>query len=265
VLLVDVTPAAVAAWGKTWHDVQSLKRLFAWAVDEARLFAINPLTKVKHPPKGERKRILTRVEIVRMLRASSPDCRRLLTGYRETLARPQELRVAGWEDIQPIDPMQPLRAALRTAQCCIVLHDFKNRANRRDPQTPRVILLSPRVCRLLLRLHDRSLTRSGPIFITRRGRAWTSNALRCRFRALRKKLDIRRDKRGETIVPYTFRHTGATIAAACGVRDRILADVLGHIETKTTARYQHLQRQHLVQAMGAVWNPAKRTLQGTPG
>lgn len=78
------------------------------------------------------------------------------------------------------------------------------------------------------------------------------HALRCRFRVLRRRLGIERDRRGETIVPYSFRHTGATIAAASGVRDRILADVLGHIETKTIARYQHLQRGHLVDAMRKV-------------
>src|SRR6185295_4351794 len=56
---------------------------------------------------------------------------------------------------------------------------------------------------------------------------------------------VGRDRHGETIVPYTFRHTAATLASAAGVRDRLLADALGHTETSTTARYQHLATEHI--------------------
>jgi len=49
----------------------------------------------------------------------------------------------------------------------------------------------------------------------------------------------------EKVVAYTVRHSTATIAAAAGVRDRMLADIMGHASTRTTARYQHLQVSHL--------------------
>lgn len=254
----DISFAIVSQEAKTWHDVQAIKRVYSWGHDEARILESNPVAKMKHPPKGERRRICTRIELAAMLRTSRPDCRELLVGYRETMARPQELRAARWEDLHAVDPTVKIRDALQLGACAIVLYEYKNRVNRRDPGAPRVILLSPRVCRLLLRLFDRSVTGCGPIFLTGRGRAWTANALRCRFRRLRVQLHIERDQRGETIVPYTLRHTGATIAAAKGVRDRILADVLGHVETKTTARYQHLQKHHLIEAMGAVWKVKPR-------
>jgi integrase len=184
--------------------------------------------------------------------------RTLLLAYRETYARPQELRLATWEDVHAEDPKLTTREALHLGEASIILYEFKDGQRRQDTERPRVILLSPRACRLLLRLLERRTSKRGPIFLTARGAGWTANALRCRFRRLRVRLGMPRDKRGENIVPYTWRHTGATMAAAGGVRDRLLADVLGHVETKTTARYCHLQVRHLRDALGRVWRVDKR-------
>lgn len=249
----EIHQAHLTAWAKTWHECQAVKRLFGWAVNEAGLLASHPVLKVRPPRKGCRRRIMAPREAARILRAASRDLRSLLIAYRETYARPQELRLATWDDVQAENPKLTTREALEMGEASIVLYDFKDAARRDDSERPRVILLSPRACRLILRLWHRSRHRRGRVFVTGRGMPWTGNALRCRFRRLRKRLGIEKDKRGETIVPYTFRHTGATVAAAAGVRDRLLADVLGHIETKTTARYCHLQQRHLREAMGKVW------------
>lgn len=255
--LEDIHAADLQEFAKTWHHCQAIKRLFSWGVHEAGLLSSHPFARVRSPRKGHRRRILAPAESVRFLRASGRDLRALLIAYRETFARPQELRLATWEDVQPENPAMPLREALAIGKASIVLYEFKDAGRRQDTEKPRVILLSPRACRLLLRLHRRRPTRhGGRVFLTGRGRPWTGNALRCRFRRLRVRLGIKRDKRGETIVPYTWRHTGATLAAAQGVRDRLLADVLGHVETKTTARYCHLQLGHLRDAMGRVWKRA---------
>lgn len=250
-----VTPADLTAWAKTWHDVQAVKRLYRWAVNEAKILSDNPVIGVPHPPKGQRRRIITQAEWQAFLRASSPDLRRLLVAYRETMARPGELRHATWADVLGDDPNATTRERLSSQRACIVLDEFKDRCRRSDSEAPRIIILSPVACRLLLWLLPAECDTAARIFVTRRGQAWTPNALRCRFRALRKKLSISPDKRGETIVPYTLRHTSATEAAAAGVRDRILADVLGHVETKTTARYLHLQLDHLREALKKHWKP----------
>ena len=252
--LSRIVPARLTAWAKTWHACQAIKRLFRWATVEACLIRRNPVADVKHPPKGYRRRIMSRKEIVTLLRDSKADLRRLLVCYRETFARPQELRIARWEDLASDNPELTLRQSLEQGRAVLQLFEFKDGRRRRDTETPRIILLSPRACRLLLRMLGSLPTKKGSIFLTSKNKPWTGNALRCRFRRLRKRLRIVRDKRGETIVPYTFRHTGATTAAAHGVRDRILADVLGHVETKTTARYCHLQVSHLRSAMQTVWS-----------
>lgn len=249
----DMTPAILTAWARTWHQAQAIKRLYAWAVKEDCSLVVNPIAAVKHPPRQLRRRIHTAAEFAGLMRESKPDLRRLLLAYRETLARPAELRAAEFTDLVADDPTIDLREALLAGRASIVLYAFKDRTSRRDTDKPRVILLSPRAGRLIVWLMDRRPADSAAIFLTHRGRPWTSNALRCRFRVLRRRLRITRDKRGETIVPYTLRHTGATIAASMGVRDRILADIMGHIDTKTTSRYLHLQTQHLQAAMKEVW------------
>lgn len=251
----SVTPADVTAWAKTWHQAQAVKRLYQWAVEDARLLERNPVSRVKLPPMGMRRRILTRDERQSLLASSSADLRRFLVGLRETMARPGELRRATWNDVMGDDPTAQLSDILLQGKACIVLWEYKSRERRANADVPRVILLSPVACRLLLWLLRSRPRLDSHIFLTCRARAWTPNALRCRFRRLRRKLSIERDKRGETIVPYTYRHTSATEAAAQGIRDRVLADVLGHVKPETTQRYLHLQTDHLRKAMEKLWKP----------
>lgn len=248
-----ITPSKITGWAKTWHQSQAIVRLFRWACLDAQLIKSNPINRVKHPPKGCRRRVATSAEQTRIFRAAAVDLRALLIGYRETMARPGELRAATWGDVYPKTTRVELRKALEDGRGMIVLTEYKNRKARRLANAPRVILLSPRVGRMLSRMIDGAIALEGPIFKTAKGRTWTSNAVRCRLRRLRKSLGLKRDARGENIVPYTFRHTGATMAAAAGIRDRILADALGHIETSTTARYQHLDTEHIRAALQKLW------------
>lgn len=251
--LTKITPSKITAWAKTWHQSQAIVRLFRWALHDAGLIKSNPLVRIVHPPKGRRRRVATSAEQTQMMRAASSDLRALLLAYRETMARPGELRVATWDDVHPKTTRAQLREALCAGKGSIVLYEFKNRKRRRLPNDPRVILLSPRVGRLLCRLMAGELDGAANIFKTERGKKWTANALRCRLRRMRRELNLKRDARGENIVPYTFRHTGATIASAAGVRDRLLADALGHVETATTARYQHLDVEHIRAALQKIW------------
>jgi integrase len=253
-----ITPSMLTAWAKTWHQSQAIVRLMRWCVNEARLFKVNPIEHVKHPPKGQRVRLLSRREERQLLAAAEDDLRDLLIGYRETMARPGELRRATFEDLYPKRSPSALRRLLREGKCIIVLREYKNRKARRLPNEPRVILLSPRAGRLICKRLRAARAMSEPIFCTRLGRRWSANALRCRMRRLRFKLGIVADHRGESIVPYTFRHTGATDLTAYGIRDRILADLLGHVETATTKRYQHLSVDHLQRALAPVWRRLRR-------
>lgn len=242
-------PADLTRWAKTWHEGQAVVRAFNWAVFEAKLIKANPFADVRLPGRGERQRILSPQEIARILRAARRPGRRFLLALRETMARPQEIRLAAWDDLQTERPGVPLLDALRAGQALLVLRDYKDRKRRKDATAPRVILITPRLGRLLARIMPASPTPGQRIFVNAEAQPWTRNAVRCLMRRLRSRLGFERDKHGETICAYTFRHSTATNAAANGITDRLLADLLGHVETRTTRRYQHLCVGHLRAAL----------------
>lgn len=245
----SLRPVHLTSAQRSWHDWQAVQRCFRWAVHEAELFKRNPFAKVRAPGRNQRKRILTPAELVRFLREAKRTARRYLLALRELAARPQEVRALRWCDLVSENPAVPVDDALKIGKAVFVLHDFKDRARRRDPDAPRVLLVTPRLGRLLLRLRAAGVQTGDVVFRNSRGMAWTKNAVRCLMRRLRKRLGIGPDERGERVCAYTIRHSMATLAAAHGVLDRVLADWLGHVETRTTKRYQHLCVGHIREAL----------------
>lgn len=217
-----------------WHSIQTVQRLYNYGV-EAELIEASPFRKVKLPPPGMRRRVLRPHELARLLRHSGRALRAVLVGMRLTLGRPGELRAADWPDYRP-----ELGAVL--------LADFKARRRRKDNAPFRVLMVTARLARLLERLRGRATDAAGPIFVNARGKRWTGSALRLATRraAARAGLAV---EGTENLVPYTIRHSAATEATAAGVRDRVLADLLGHTNPRTTARYQHLDMEHLSEAI----------------
>jgi integrase len=233
-----VLPHELEMYKTSWHSVQSVQRLYNWGVKMGLLLE-NPLRSVVKPEAGERQRILTPSESVRLLRATDQDFRSFLFAMRHTIARPQEVRALQWKHLvyQPA-PM-------------FVLRDFKARNRRKDRKTAvRVIPLDDRMLRLLNRLARRQPTSPDEfVFLNRDGEPWTANAVRCRMVRLRARLGFGPDENGERVVAYTLRHTAATQASVMGVRDKILAELMGHTNTSTTQRYQHPQVEHLADAI----------------
>lgn len=251
----SLRPMHLSSFQRSWHEWQAVQRMLNWAVQEAGLLKSNPFRRVRAPSRKQRKRILAPNELVRFLRRSTPAGRAFLLALRETLARPQEVRAVQWDDVQPETPALSLDQALLQGRAVMVLHEYKDRARRREDSVPRVLLVTRRLGRLLLRMRCGPTTPEGAVFRNTKGVAWTKNAVRCLLRRLRKRLGIKPDKRGEQVVAYTFRHSVATLAAANGIVDRVLADLLGHVETRTTARYQHLNIGHLRAALKRMARP----------
>jgi integrase len=220
-----------------WHSVQAVQRLLNWGV-EMGLLAENPVRTVKKPDLGQRKRTLSPRELAGLLRAADRHFRAFLLAMRHTIARPQEVRSLRWKDLfyEPV-PM-------------FVLKEFKAKARRKDKAAVRLIPLDGRMLRLLARLaRKRRPAPEDHVFLNRLGKPWSANAVRCRMRRLRDTLGLGPDDAGENVVAYTLRHTAATRASARGVRDRVLAELMGHTNTATTQRYQHLQADHLADAI----------------
>jgi len=253
-------PALFAAVCQTWHSASAAKRLFGWAKDEARIISDNALTGLKLPTRAKRRRVMTPTEAAKILRASSPDFRAICLAWRESFARPGEMRRVRWSDLRSSDPSLTVHQALAVGSAYVLMFDAKDASKRKHADTIRVILISPRLGRLLSRMWRRRESEFALIFQTSSGRAWTRNAVRCRWRRLLRRLGIDQDGRGEKLVPYSWRHTGATAAAAAGVRDRQLADILGHVETRTTTRYVHLSPDELRASLikSGLWSAPKK-------
>lgn len=236
-------------WGKRWHEIQAVQRCWNWAANEAELIERSPFARVKKPKAGKRKRIFERRDLFLLLRRARQDFRLFLLALRETIARPQEIRAVRWDEIRPLDPALSFEESLRAGKSYFQLEEYKHRHLRTNGDDARLIPISPRLGRMLWRMHRSASDQRGEIFRTFRGRPWTKEAVRLRMKRLRKALGLGADRRGENLVAYTIRHTMATSAAAGGLRDRLLADLMGHTTTRTTARYQHLHAGHLIEAM----------------
>lgn len=249
--LTSLTPAEVRRWGQRYHPVQAVQRLFAWCKSEQSLIVNNPLEGMRKMPRGRRIRIVCPAESTRLLRAATPEFRRLLFAFRESIARPGEIRAADWEDVR-VAGLQPFTGDdLRQGRAFIFLDRFKARHVRDDAYAVRVIPISKRLGRLLARLWERSAgALKGPIFLNRRDQRWTVNAVICRLRRLRTAAGVSIDHRGENIVAYSMRHTGATRAICSGIDLATLAAVMGHSDVRMTSRYVHLAPDHLAKAMG---------------
>lgn len=242
-------------WGSTWHRIQAVQRCFNWLV-EVEYLEKSPFNRVKRPRPGRRKRIFTRHEFLRMCRRASPDFRAFLLALRETIARPQEVRALRWSDLETCDQSKSIDFALANGLAYFALHDYKSRERRADPDALRIIPVSRRLGRLMLRIRAAG-ARGGEVFRSRRGTPWTKEATRLRLARLRRSLNLGKDARGEMLVCYSVRHTSATQACVRGIRDRLLADIMGHSNTRTTARYLHPEPRHLLEAIAAASSPKR--------
>lgn len=235
---MGVLPHEAEMYKTSWHSLQAVQRLYNWGV-KMGLLKENPIRSVQLPDAGQRQRILTPAQTVRALRGADRHFRPFLLGMRHTIARPQEIRAVQWKHFIS-DPV-PMFA----------LKEFKSKKRRKDRKTAvRLIPLDDRMLRLLVRLARRTApVPDAHIFSNRFGKPWSANAVRCRMRRLRQAVGLGVDENGEQVVCYTMRHTSATRASARGVRDRLLAELMGHSNPITTQRYLHPTADHLADAI----------------
>lgn len=222
--------------------VRALKSLYRWAADDGvSLVPKDPFRKLKTPRCGQRTRVLTPREVVRLYRSCSADFREFIFFALHTLARPGELRLLEWRSVD-LD-----NRVLR-------LSKFKSKDRRKDGLAVRVIPLDRWTCRRLARLKlERGPIPADRVFLGRYGIPYTTHALRCRMRRAREKAGL--NDGGEKIVCYSCRHTGATDATRKGMQDSTLAAIMGHTSPAMTRRYQHLAANDLVAAMDRLHKP----------
>ena len=121
---------------------------------------------------------------------------------------------------------------------------FKRHKTVKKTHKPRVVMLTPpmiELCRQLVVKHP-----DGALFHNSRGKPWTRNAIRCRFRRLPHKLGLEAG-----VVAYAYRHTFTTEGLEAGVPIATMAELLGHTAAiMISDHYGHLDQKsdHLREA-----------------
>ena len=194
--------------------VRAVRTPFNWAVTEG-LLDRNPIKGVKRPAAGRREMVLTTDEFDKLVLANVSDQqeRDLMVFLWETGARVQELRRIEACHFQP--------DARR-----VVLPPSLDKSGHY-----RVIYLTATAQEIAERLASENP--EGALFRNRRGKPWTSNAIRCRFR-----------KCGVTgLCGTVLRHSFCQRMLTSGVDSLTVSVLMGHRDlTMVASTYSHLAR-----------------------
>jgi len=151
---------------------RSIYRAFSWACEEG-ILPRNPLQGMRCPRAKPRGRFMSDAEYRTLLKNSAPDFKLLLFALKETGCRPKEARTLRWEEVH---------------EDRWVLQEHKTSYK---VDKPRVIYLTAPMRKLMTVLRRRS---AGPhVFLNRREKPWTCNALRLRIARLKIKLNLKDD------------------------------------------------------------------------
>lgn len=217
-------------WGQSTRRgaITAVKRALNWATDEG-LIPANPLKAVKKPPVKRRDKVLTPEEQRAIASAPRDEAfRHFVLALRLTGCRPGEV------------------ASVTAAEVDLDAGTWTLRRHKsvKKTQRPHVVYLPPELvelCRQLMALRP-----AGPLFLNSRGKPWSRNSIRCRFRRLRKKLNLDRG-----VTAYAYRHSYATAGLEAGVPLATMAELLGHADaTMLNEHYNHLDQKaaHLREA-----------------
>jgi integrase len=218
--------------------VGAIKRVFAWAVEEEHI-PRSPIAHLRKPAARTRKRVLEPAESDLIYSAIRDGAfKDYFTALGQTGCRPGEV------------------AKVTAAECLPdrglwVLPEHKTAKKTGEP---RYVVLTGEMVEMTRRLV--TLHPDGPIFRNRRGKKWTRNAVRIRFRNLRKKFP-----QLTGVVAYSLRGTFATAALEAGVPEASVAALLGHSGTDTLHRFY----SKLTKRVNHLQDAAAKASQGRPG
>jgi integrase len=174
-------------------------------------------------PEGTNGRDWSNEEFRAMLKAATPEYRRLLVAIRFSGMRPGEVRQLEWPDVRE----------------AIVID-----GERTKTKLARKIPLNSVLVKLFTWLRRRS--KSSYVFVNSFGGQWQTNAMTKRLRELRRRVGL-----SEKVKLHGGRHMFATRAIMNGTDVTVLAQLLGHKTIKTTEIYVHMadKTAHLAAAM----------------
>jgi integrase len=197
------------------HCAAFLKRAWKWGHNEG-FIQINRLASFKLPESDIREEVITPdmhlklVERCRSIEDSRPFALYLIAS--RCGARPQQIR----------------EVTAKHVSRCGTMWIFKQHKTSNKTNKPLVVYLHPclqTITRILVAKHP-----SGPLFRNSRGIGWKSDTVSQRMKRLREKLNL-----PESTVVYLYRHTFATDAIVAGNSTAVVAELLGHSDTRSIA------------------------------
>ncbi len=195
--------------------IGALKRAFNWAVEE-EFIRSNPISHVRKPKSLVRDRKLTPEERQLILTSiRGPAFRIFVEAMTLTGCRPGEVARIQANDFDAEKGIWVLN---------------KHKTVKKTGK-PRIVYLCPEAVELTKRVIA-ACPDMGPIFRNSRKQPWTRNAVRIRFRNLRKKFP-----QLKSVVAYTYRSSFATDALELGIADTTVAALLGHTNTNTLHKF----------------------------
>ena len=217
-------------WGSSGRRaaIVAVKRALNWAVEQG-LIEKNPLFLVKLPTPVRREVLISNESHRKILRTVDRAFRRVVRVMRATGCRPIEVRTVTAKEVN-----------LELGAWVFPVGHPANKTGKRTGR-PRVTYLTKSIQRLVKALLKRYPT--GSLFRNKRGKPWTSNAFRLRWKRLREKLGL-----PEGTCAYAIRHTFTTEGLERGVPVATMAELLGHQDLGMISRhYGHLAQksQHL--------------------
>lgn len=201
-------------------NIATLETLFRYA-KQRKLIAEMPFEKIEKPRGVRRERIPTEAEVAKVEELASPAFLAIYRALRQSGARPGELASAQVEHYD-------------RAKGLIVLRDHKT---ARATGKARKIGVGEKLAAILAEAIGERTT--GPIFLTEKGKPWTSQKLSKTYKAL-----VRQAGLAEDLVLYLTRHAHATeLCEKKGIH--AAAAALGHSNLNTTMRYVHEDDKNL--------------------
>ena len=217
--------------------ITCVKRVINWVYEEGRIPEVpEGLRKLRRPKMGRRDRVLAPDEHGALVANTDEAFGRFLLALRETGARPGEVRTVTAKHVD-------LKRGVWV---------FEEHKTADKTQKPRAVCLTPAMLRLTADLMECHPT--GPLFLNSRGKPWTVNAVRCRMRNLRRKLNL-----PSGTVAYSYRHTYATDGLERGVPIAEMAELLGHADIRMVSEHYG----HLSQRVRHMRNAARKAVEVT--
>lgn len=219
-------------WG-AWSNraaIASVKRVYSWAIAEG-LIDKSPVAHVPLPPAQRRETLIDDEQHIAMIEGASHGEKH--TNSRRTAVFRQVLIALRHSGARPGMVAAVTRADIAPDWSTWTMQKHKTRKKTGKPLT-----IYPTPCLQTLTRILATKRTSGNVFLNAEGKPWTSNAIRCRMKRLRKKLGL-----PAGVVAYCYRHSFATNAILRGNDLATVATLLGHTDIKMVAQvYGHLDQ-----------------------